>query len=71
MVATSMEPVPAQAAANMDATTTAHASPTPLSAQMASIQITAIACAQIPAPMDVTQKVKHAIARMPVRAAVM
>ena len=70
MVATSMEPVHAQAAANMDATTTAHASPTPLDARMASIKIAAIACARIPAPMGVIQKAKYAIARMPVRAAV-
>ena len=70
MAATSMEPVPAQAAANMDATTTAHASPTPLGAQMAPIQITVIACARINAPMGVIQKVKHAIVRMHVRAAV-
>ena len=65
-----MDHVPAQAAANMDATTTAHASPTPLGAHMASIKIAAIACARIPAPMGVIQKVKHAIARMPVQAAV-
>ena len=70
MVATSMARVHAQAAANMDATTTAHASPTPLDARMASIKIAAIACVQIPAPMGVIQKAKHAIARMHVRAAV-
>ena len=70
MAATSMGHVPAQAAANMDATTTAHASPTPLGAHMASIKIAAIACARIPATMGVIQKAKHAIARMHVRAAV-
>ena len=70
MAATSMGHVPAQAAANMDATTTAHASPTPLDARMASIKIAVIACAQIPAPMGVIQKAKHAIAQIPVRAAV-
>ena len=70
MVATSMARVHAQAAANMDATTTAHASPTPLDARMASIKIAVIACAQIPAPMGVIQKAKHAIAQIPVRAAV-
>ena len=70
MAATSMDHVPAQAAANMDATTTAHASPTPLDARMASIKIAAIAYARIPAPMGVIQKAKHAIARMHVRAAV-
>ena len=70
MAATSMGHVPAQAAANMNATTTAHASPTPLDARMASIKIAAIACVRIPAPMGVTPKVKHAIVRMPVQAAV-
>ena len=70
MAATSMGHVPAQAAANMDATTTAHASPTPLDARMASIKIAAIAYVRIPAPMGVIQKAKYAIARMHVRATV-
>lgn len=70
MAATSMDHVHAQAAANMDATTTAHANPTRLGAQMASIQITVIACARTTAKTVVTRKGKHAIARMPVRAAV-
>ena len=65
-----MDHVPAQAAANMDATTTAHANPTQLGAQMASIQITAIAYARTTAKTVVTRKGKHAIARMHVRAAV-
>lgn len=71
MDATSMARVPAQAAANMDATTTAHASPTPLGANTAPIQITAIACVRIPAPMVATPKVNHAAARSPAQTAVM
>ena len=71
MAATSMARAPARAAANMDATTTAHASPTRLGANTAPIQITAIACVRIPAPMVATTKVNHAAARSPAQTAVM